>query len=368
MFLIREINPLYLKLLERIYCQSRHHQVRQRAHFIILASQGVKTKELMNIFQVSHKTIYNWLNRWESEGIIGLYNKSGRGCKRIFNAEQESTIREWAKQEPRQLKKVLQKVKEEWGIGVSTETIKRIIRKFSMSWHRMRRDVGGEPDPLIYKEKQAQLSELKRLDSEGKINLYYLDETFPRKNRAGFYEYLVGPFINKGVSSLPYFLKEDSDETGFCLIPSVPYAWQNKGEYLTIPSNRSPRLNVLGIMNRKNHLEAYVSFQSINSDVVVACIDTFFPEVDKPTFIVADQASIHTSNAVLDKIEEWKERGITIFELPSYSPELNLIEILWRFIKYEWIEIDAYSSWQTFVASIEKILRQFGKNYVINFV
>jgi transposase len=332
MFLIREINPLSLKLLERIYCQSRHHQVRQRAHFIILASQGIKTKELMNIFQVSHKTIYNWLNRWESEGIIGLYNKSGRGCKRTFNAEQESTIREWAKQEPRQLKKVLQKVKEEWGIGVSTETIKRIIRKFSMSWHRMRRDVGGEPEPLIYKEKQAQLSELKRLESEGKINLYYLDET------------------------------------GFCLIPSVPYAWQNKGEYLTIPSNRSPRLNVLGIMSRKNHLEAYVSFQSINSDVVVACIDTFFPEVEKPTFIVADQASIHTSNAVLDKIEEWKERGITIFELPSYSPELNLIEILWRFIKYEWIEIDAYSSWQTFVASIEKILREFGKNYVINFV
>jgi transposase len=332
MFLIREINPLSLKLLERIYCQSRHHQVRQRAHFIILASQGVKTKELMNIFQVSHKTIYNWLNRWESEGIIGLYNKSGRGCKRTFNPEQESTIREWAKQEPRQLKKVLQKVKEEWGIGVSTETIKRIIRKFSMSWHRMRRDVGGEPDPVVYKEKQAQLEELKRLESEGKINLYYLDET------------------------------------GFCLIPSVPYAWQNRGEYLTIPSSRSPRLNVLGIMNRKNHLEAYVSFQSINSDVVVACIDTFFPKVDKPTFIVADQASIHTSNAVLDKIEEWKERGITIFELPSYSPELNLIEILWRFIKYEWIEIDAYSSWQTFVASVEKILREFGKNYVINFV
>ncbi|MBD1908891.1 IS630 family transposase, partial [Trichocoleus sp. FACHB-832] len=52
----------------------------------------------------------------------------------------------------------------------------------------------------------------------------------------------------------------------------------------------------------------------------------------------------------------------------SYSPELNLIEILWRFIKYEWIEIDAYKAWETFVASVEKILREFGKTYVINFV
>jgi len=332
MFFIREINPLSLKLLERIYRQSRHHQVRQRAQFLILASQGIKIEELITIFQVSYKTIYNWLNRWESEGMLGLYNKPGRGCKRIFNPSQEARIREWARQDPRQLKKVLQKIKEEWNIQVSTETIKRILRRFSLSWHRMRREVGAEPNPLDYQEKSAQLEELKRLDELDKIELYYLDET------------------------------------GFCLIPSVPYGWQNIGEYLAIPSSRSRRLNVLGIMNRKNHLEAYISCQSINSDVVVACIDTFFPRVDKPTVIVVDQSSIHTSGAIIDKIEEWLERKITIFQLPSYSPQLNLIEILWRFIKYEWIEIDAYSSWEAFVASIEKILREFGKSYVINFV
>jgi len=158
------------------------------------------------------------------------------------------------------------------------------------------------------------------------------------------------------------------DETGFCLIPCVPYGWQNIGEYLTLPSRRSRRLNVLGIMNRKNHLETYISSQTINSDVVIACIDTFFSTVKKPTVIVVDQSSIHTSDAILDKLEEWQERNVIIFQLPVYSPQLNLIEILWRFIKYEWIEINAYSSWETFVTSVEEILKEFGKNYVINFV
>ena len=332
MIFLREINPLSAKLLERIYRQSRHHQVRQRAHCLILANQGVKVEELMKVFQVSYKTIYNWFTRWESEGIVGLYNKPGKGCKPTFDSGQKAQIKEWAKQEPRQLKQVEQKIKEEWGISISSKTIKRILKTLSMSWHRMRRAVGGEPNPQEYKEKQAQLEELKRLENEGKIDLYYLDEV------------------------------------GFCRIPSVPYGWQDIGEYLNIPSCHSRRLNVLGIMNRANQLETYISTQSINSDVVIACIDTFFPVVDKPTVIVVDQSSIHTSDAILDKLEEWQARNITIFELPSYSPELNLIEILWRFIKYEWIEIDAYSSWETFVASVEKILREFGKNYVINFV
>ncbi|MEG4294778.1 IS630 family transposase, partial [Microcoleus sp. C2C3] len=43
------------------------------------------------------------------------------------------------------------------------------------------------------------------------------------------------------------------------------------------------------------------------------------------------------------------------------------IEILWRFIKYEWIEINAYSSWPALVSCVEKILKEFGENYVINF-
>ncbi|PZV10470.1 MAG: IS630 family transposase, partial [Leptolyngbya sp.] len=41
---------------------------------------------------------------------------------------------------------------------------------------------------------------------------------------------------------------------------------------------------------------------------------------------------------------------------------------LWRFIKYEWIEISAYRSWQSLVEYVEKVLKEFGENYVINFV
>ncbi|MEG4818426.1 transposase [Microcoleus sp. K5-D4] len=110
-------------------------------------------------------------------------------------------------------------------------------------------------------------------------------------------------------------------------------------------------------MKRNNHLETYISSQSINSDVVIACMDAFFPTLHKPTVIVTDQASIHTSDSIVYKLEEWKQRNIALFELHSYSRKLNSIETLGRFVKYEWIDISAYKSWETFVASVEKILK-----------
>ncbi len=81
--------------------------------------------------------------------------------------------------------------------------------------------------------------------------------------------------------------------------------------------------------------------------------------MEKLTVIVADHASslVHTSNAIKDKLEEWQERNITLFLLPTYSPQFNFIEILWQFIKYEWLEIDAYSCWKKLVASVEKNIK-----------
>lgn len=328
----REVFPETQRLLQRLYRQSRHHQVRQRAHCILLSCQDYSMAQLMEILSVSRKTLYNWFNTWNEQGVVGLYRRPGQGRKKTFNREQVEQIREWVQQHPRQLKQVVAKIQQEWGMTTSTQTIKRVLKALQMSWHRFRRVVGGHPDSQEYEQKQAELEALKQLEDQGELDLYFLDEV------------------------------------GFCLIPCIPYGWQLIGHTEEIDSRRSQRLNVLGLMTRANQLHSYVSTQSITSEVVIACIDAFFPSVNRRTVIVVDQASIHTSDAIYDKLEEWQQRNIEIFQLPSYSPQLNLIEILWRFIKYEWIEISAYRSWQSLVKYVEKVLKEFGENYVINFV
>jgi hypothetical protein len=56
-------------------------------------------------------------------------------------------------------------------------------------------------------------------------------------------------------------------------------------------------------MYRRNELHSYVSTQSITSDVVIACIDSFFPTVNKRTVIVVDRAPIHASDYMQDQLE-----------------------------------------------------------------
>ena len=80
-----------------------------------------------------------------------------------------------------------------------------------------------------------------------------------------------------------------------------------------------------------------------------------------------DQASIHTSKAFTAKIPEWQAQNIEIFYLPAYAPELNMIEILWRFVKYAWIELWAYTGWTHMVEYVGNILKKFGTEYKINF-
>jgi len=83
--------------------------------------------------------------------------------------------------------------------------------------------------------------------------------------------------------------------------------------------------------------------------------------------LVIDNASIHTSYEFLDNIERWQQQGLSIVNIAPYSPELNMIEILWRKIKYEWMPFSAYVSFKNLKESLFEILANIGKFYIVNF-
>jgi len=328
---IRELSLETQRILKRIYKESKHHQVRQRAHCILLSFQGLTMNELIVLFKVSRKTLHNWLTAWEDEKLVGLYNRPGRGRKPKLKAEQKEQIREWVKAEPKNLKKILGRVEQEWNISLSKDTLKRVLKEFQMTWKRLKRGVSGSPWDWEYEIKLEKLASLKEQEKRGEIDLRYLDES------------------------------------GFCLTPYVPYGWQEKGETISLKSGKSRRINVLGILNKKNELNQEIYLGKMTSERLIRYLDKFSKQLEKKTVVVMDQSSVHTSDAVMNKLEEWSAKNLEIFWLPPYSPELNLIEILWKFMKYEWIEIEAYQDWKSLLKYVKNVLDKVGTEYVINF-
>lgn len=326
------LDPLTKQLLGRLYKQSKKHLVRQRAHGILLSAQGIPVLELAKLLGKTPRTIYSWLDRWEERRFAGLYDAPGRGRKKSLDASQQEQVRHWIKEHPKNIGKVIALVKDSAGILVSKRTIQRILHTLEFQWRRVRRKPKGMPDSEQYAQRKQELEVLKAQEAASKIDLYYFDES------------------------------------GFCQIPYLPYAWQEKGETLALESKHGKRLNVLGFLSRVQGLTAYTREGSVTSELVIACFDAFSKTLTRKTVVVLDNASFHTSAAIEKKISEWKSKNLELFYLPKYSPQLNLAEILWRFMKYEWIEWWAYKGWPSLVKYIETVICGYGTKYEINFV
>ncbi len=330
---VSRLTPEQRNRLQQIMKQDSSARGRQRAHAVLLSDQGYNREEIADIYQVKSDTISAWLDAWEQRGVDGLYDRPRSGCPVTLTKEEQKIAISLVKQYPRRIKLVIHKLAEQVGKTVSKSTIKRIVKAAKGRWKRVRRSLRSKRDPQAFTEGKARLEELRRQHQQGEIELFYFDEC------------------------------------GVTLEPVVPYAWQFLEEEIEIPSSKSRRLNILGFLspNKENTFHSFVFECSINSDVVIACFEYLSEHITQQSWVVLDNAPMHTSDAFEACVERWEAKGLFLERLPSYSPELNLIEILWHFMKYFWLPFSAYACFGTLVEAVEDILRNIGKTYFIHF-
>jgi len=217
------------------------------------------------------------------------------------------------------------------GLEITRSKLRRFLKKLGYRWKRFRKSLKKLQDEESYTAKLKELEQLIDLQKANYINIFY------------------------------------ADASGFNLQGYVPYGWQPKNEYIQITPRKTGSLQVFGFMSIDNKLEAYTCASTLNSAAVVAFIDDFAKQITQPTVVVLDNASIHHSDEFHWKIKEWKEQDLYIFYLPTYSPHLNLIEILWRKMKYEWIEYENIDTKEELEERIIYILNNFGTEFTIEF-
>jgi len=217
------------------------------------------------------------------------------------------------------------------GTAFSKATLRRYLKSMGYSYKRLRFMPAKEPDYELYETKKSLLQKYDLLSQRGVIDLYFFDES------------------------------------GFSINSNIPYAWSPITKTMVIKSFHAKRFNILGFINKYGDLHSYLSENCVKSGTVIEVFDSFSKQLKKPTVVVLDNASFHTSKAFKENIAKWSNRGLTLLYLPPYSPELNCIEILWKFIKYYWIEMSAFQSYAHMKAYVLRVLGEYGTKRVIDF-
>lgn len=133
--------------------------------------------------------------------------------------------------------------------------------------------------------------------------------------------------------------------------------------------SRSSRLNVLGFLSRQGTLIYHTTESRVNTDMVIEAFEHFIKvqPLDKLTIIYLDNASFHRAKRFKEKCREWLLKGLVVMYLPAYSPELNIIEILWKKIKYEWLSCHDFITFDALKESVKNIMDNYPSKYTITF-
>jgi len=106
---------------------------------------------------------------------------------------------------------------------------------------------------------------------------------------------------------------------------------------------------------------------SVDTSVMIACVDQLRTQIAKRRYVLRATAPMHRSKAWIAPMPRWVRKGVIVKYGPAYAPELNLIEILWRFLKYSWLPCSAYASFSCLCQAVEDILTRFGTDDTITF-
>lgn len=307
---------------------------RMRAHAVLLRERRYSLNHIANIYQVDRDRVSAWINWWNEFEFAGLDDDERGGRPPVLTAGERKKAVRLVKEEPRSIKQGLQKIAAEFGQVISREGLKEVLRQAGLGWKRCRRSLKFWRAETEFRLAAAELLKLRQDCAKGasQFDFYYFDEA------------------------------------GFSLQPCVPYAWHEVDATLELACATSQRQHVLGVMNWSGEEFHSFAFEGrVDSSLVMECLHLFSKQITKPTIVVIDDASMHTSEEFEAEIGELKRKGIILKYLPAYSPELNLIEILWRKIKYEWLPVDAYKDFKTMTQELFEVIKGVGSKYRITF-
>ena len=318
---------------------------RQRLLMVRDAVNGDDVAKIAFYRRADVQTVRRWLKAFQAGGVAALADRPRSGHPPALGAADWTALeaqlaagaageRTWT------LRQLVEWLARERGVRISAARLSRHLRERRFRWKRTKRSLQHKADPAKQANKAADLGTLQAFARAGEADLVYVDAA------------------------------------GFAPTCPVSYTWAPQGTRAVAryeaPQQR--RVNVFGAYAPFGPQARFAYTTSTGKLTAQVFLDFLWRQVggmatppgelppgfarERPCCVVLDNGSVHTSRLVKAHRPALAAAGIQLFYLPTYSPHLNLIEALWRQIKYHELPVRTYTELAALLAAVIQALER----------
>ena len=316
-----------LEGLRTAHRKEKNKKAAYKINAVILLGTGWSLKEVKEALLLDDETLRSYLKKYQSGGIGELIKTDYPGRPPRLNDEQQKKLyNELNNNIYLTTCAVIEYVSDQFGVKYTTSGMRDLLHRAGYSYKKPKL-VPGNPDREAQEDFVYFYERFMESKTEG-VEVFFIDAVHPEHNTM------------------------------------AAYGWIKKGEKRLLKTNSGrQRLNLHGAINIERIDVTIIESESINRESTTQLLDILDKKYcyAKEIIIILDNARYHYSKEVTELVE--KSPRLKLVYLPTYSPELNLIERVWRFFKKNVLYNKYYKDLSAFRQASIKFFRNIAQHH-----
>lgn len=266
-----------------------------------------------------------WINIYKQKGFDGLLTNNYGTNKSVLANHTESILDSFLQQPPMTASEAAQRISKMTGVTRSEQQVRAFMKRHGLKFIKCGHIPAKADNEAQHQWVETELKPVIAAAQEEKVHLFFCDAS----------HFVLQPFICSLWCAFRVFIKASAGRN---------------------------RINVLGAVNAiTKEVVTLTNTTYITSDTLIEFLKLLKEKYcDKPIAIVLDNARYQHCFVVTTFA---KSLGIHLLFLPPYSPNLNIIERLWKFTKKKILYAKYYNNPKQFHEAIQSFFNEINKKY-----
>jgi transposase len=296
----------------------------------------LEPEQIAKISNKSEKSILSWIKEFAVDGLNSLKIKLFPGRQAKLTKDQRKNLKRMIEGSPQELgfpeggwnsAMVAQLILEMWDIEYSVKYIPELLKSLKLSYQKAKFESSAR---------------------DVKARIEWVNKTWPK---------ILEKAKENGEQI--FFI----DEASFAMWGSLAYTWGRKGKQPIVKTSGKRRnYKVFGAIEYSSGKFIFQGLENgkLNASTYIDFLKHLLSKTKYNVILIHDGAPYHRAADVREFIDENDDR-LDLYQLPSYSPDYNPIELLWRNIKRKATHLVYFPTFDDLVITVECALDWFSK-------